>query len=89
MLTFVFSILTHTKIISLTTAHQWMHKLGWHWTTDPKGQYADGHEHEDVVDYCNNVFLPAIAEIEDCIENWLTDGSAVPSLLGILYALVP
>jgi len=33
-----------TKPITLCTAQVWMHKLGYRWTRDPKGQYVDGHE---------------------------------------------
>ena len=29
-----------------------------------KGVYIDGHEQEDVVDYQNKVFLPALKEFE-------------------------
>jgi hypothetical protein len=33
------------------TACYWMNRLGYWWTLEPSGQYVDGHEHEDVVDY--------------------------------------
>jgi hypothetical protein len=32
------------KPISLATAHRWMKRLGYRWTTNPSGQYVDGHE---------------------------------------------
>ncbi|KIJ64674.1 hypothetical protein HYDPIDRAFT_90357 [Hydnomerulius pinastri MD-312] len=47
------------KTISLKTAQRWMKKLGYRWKKEPKGQYSDGHEREDVVYYRQNVFLPA------------------------------
>ncbi|KAG0703459.1 hypothetical protein DFH29DRAFT_803411 [Suillus ampliporus] len=30
--------------ISLSTAKRWMHKLGYRWHSDHRGQYIDGHE---------------------------------------------
>ena len=53
------------KRISLATAQQWMHKPEYRWTKDPKGQYVDGHERDDVVTYCQKVFLPAWRAIKD------------------------
>lgn len=32
-------------------AQWWMHKMGYLWKKDPKGQYKDGHKCEDVVAY--------------------------------------
>ncbi|KAL4063998.1 hypothetical protein V8B97DRAFT_2026208 [Scleroderma yunnanense] len=40
--------------ISLATAHHWMKVMGWQWKKEVKGQYADGHEHSDVMDQENN-----------------------------------
>jgi hypothetical protein len=34
-----------------------MKKLDYCWTYNPKGQYIDGNEQEDVAVYCQNVFL--------------------------------
>ena len=51
------------RSISKRTAHRWMAKMGYHWKKEPKGQYKDGHEREDVVTYRQNVFLPFIASI--------------------------
>ena len=39
------------KQIDISTAQWWMKKLDYRWTYDPKGQYVDGHEREDVVEY--------------------------------------
>ncbi|KAJ3508503.1 hypothetical protein NLJ89_g5715 [Agrocybe chaxingu] len=52
------------KTISLTTAQRWMKRMGYRWTINPKGQYVDGHERADVVHYRDEVFLPAILELE-------------------------
>ncbi|KAF9035820.1 hypothetical protein BJ165DRAFT_1355053, partial [Panaeolus papilionaceus] len=44
--------------IAISTAKRWMNILGYRWTKQPSGQYVDGHERVDVVDYRQNVFLP-------------------------------
>lgn len=36
---------------SIRTAQCWMPILGYQWKTKRRGQFADGHEREDVVDY--------------------------------------
>jgi hypothetical protein len=38
-----------------------------------EGQYADGHEQEDVVWYCDHRFLPAWHEIQDRMHTWTKD----------------
>jgi len=48
--------------ISLHTARHWPVQLGWVFFQVKKGVYVDGHEQEDMVLYCNNVFLPAMAK---------------------------
>lgn len=53
------------KTISLTTAQRWMKKMDYRWTVNPKGQYVDGHERKDVVNYRNNVFLPSLVKLEE------------------------
>ncbi|KAG2108473.1 uncharacterized protein F5147DRAFT_773673 [Suillus discolor] len=53
-----------TKRISLATAQRWMKKLKYCWTKDPKGQFVDGHERDDVA-YWQEVFLPAWAAIKE------------------------
>jgi len=50
--------------ISERTARRWLIKLGWRRTVVRKGVYMDGHEHDDVVEYRNKVFLPAITRFE-------------------------
>lgn len=58
----------HLKnMISLKTAQQWMKKMGYHWKLELKGQYSDGHEHEDVVSYRQNIFLPAWHRYSPCM----------------------
>jgi hypothetical protein len=33
------------------TARYWLNRLGYHWSLEPSGQYVDGHERKDVVDF--------------------------------------
>jgi hypothetical protein len=53
-----------SKGISERTARRWLIKFGWRRTVVRKGVYMDGHERIDVVEYRNNIFLPAIAQFE-------------------------
>ena len=62
-----------TKPICLTTAKHWMSLLGYRWGKEPKGQYQDGHEREDVVEYRQEVFLPAWDKFEKCMRVWTND----------------
>ncbi|KIK72415.1 hypothetical protein PAXRUDRAFT_180721, partial [Paxillus rubicundulus Ve08.2h10] len=58
------------KSISLATAQRWMQELGYRWGKEPKGQYLDGHEREDVVTYRQQNFLPAWAALQSCMRCW-------------------
>jgi hypothetical protein len=58
------------KRIDISTAQRWMKKLDYQWTYEPKGQYVDGHEREDVVAYRQNVFLPRWANIKAWTHDW-------------------
>ena len=46
------------KGITEWTARNWLSRLGYHFTVEPSGQYVDGYEHDDVVDYQQKFFLP-------------------------------
>lgn len=50
--------------ISLVTARRWLHSEGFKYTTHKKGLYFDGHDRPDVVQYRQNVFLPAMKAFE-------------------------
>ncbi|KZT20128.1 hypothetical protein NEOLEDRAFT_1076194 [Neolentinus lepideus HHB14362 ss-1] len=63
------------KPISERTAQRWIHNMGYRWKKEPKGQYKDGHERQDVVDYRQNVFLPRWLKLEARTRIWNTDGS--------------
>ncbi|KAJ7460412.1 hypothetical protein B0H11DRAFT_1634522, partial [Mycena galericulata] len=65
-----------THKISLSTATKYLpiiHNCMVRWMHPKKGQYADGHERPDVVDYRKNKFLPAWAEIQARMEAWSAD----------------
>ncbi|KAI0719430.1 hypothetical protein C8Q72DRAFT_788807, partial [Fomitopsis betulina] len=64
------------KPVSLLTAQTWMHVLDYRWTKVPSGQYVNGHEHADVVDYRNNIFLPAMARLDQYTRDYI-DGHTV------------
>lgn len=59
-----------TKPISLATSKRWMAQLGYRWTKEPKGQYQDGHERVDVVEYRQKTFLPAWSKFEKRMRVW-------------------
>lgn len=58
------------KAVSERTARRYLHVLGFRWKTPQKGQYADGHEHEDVVWYRDHKFLPQWRQIQAQMVNW-------------------
>ncbi|KAF8335676.1 uncharacterized protein EI90DRAFT_3152738 [Cantharellus anzutake] len=62
------------KPISLRTAQRWLHIMGYQWRKEKKGQYSDGHECEDVVNYWQTVFLPAMAEYAKSTRKWDMNG---------------
>jgi hypothetical protein len=60
--------------ISLSTAKRWMHKLGYRWHSDHHGQYVDGHEREDVVNYRQKIFIPEMMALQLRTRWWMNDG---------------
>ena len=52
-----------------------MNHMGYHWKRTPKGQHKDGHEHEDVVAYKKNVFLPFVDTLIPQMCKWTPDGT--------------
>ncbi|KAG1747844.1 uncharacterized protein EDB91DRAFT_1048115, partial [Suillus paluster] len=59
-----------SKTISLVTAQHWMENCGFRWTTAKNGQYIDGHEREDVVNYRQNKFLPVWYSVDPNTRKW-------------------
>ena len=54
-----------------------MKNLGYHWQKEPKGQYVDSHEHEDVMAHQQKVYLPFMEECERRMRQWDGDGNEV------------
>lgn len=51
----------HLKVgqgVSLATARRWLHREGFRYISHKKGLYFDGHDREDVIAYCQNIFIP-------------------------------
>jgi hypothetical protein len=47
-----------------------MHLLGYHWVVKFTGQNTNGHGRPDIVDYQNQVFLPAINALHPHLRVW-------------------
>jgi hypothetical protein len=54
-----------------------LEKLGFSWRRVQKGIYVDGHERADVVQYRQEVFLPAFEEIRAFLVTWDEEGQIV------------
>ena len=57
----------HLKVgkgISLATARRWLRHEGFRYTSYKKGLYFNGHDHPDVVQYRQDIFLPRMKEYE-------------------------
>lgn len=61
------------KTISLVTAQRWMRVMDYRWGKAPGGQYVDGHEREDVVEYRQLVFLPFWEKAGPSMRSWTKD----------------
>jgi len=68
------------KPISLMTAQRWMEHIGYRWLKTPSGQFVDGHERCDVVEYRQLVFLPVWSELLSRTRTFATDGNECPVL---------
>jgi hypothetical protein len=60
--------------ISTQTAQHWLHRHNYCWGKTLAGQYTDGHEHSDVVNYRQKEFLPAVADILEQVRKWTMEG---------------
>ncbi|EIM82662.1 uncharacterized protein STEHIDRAFT_64499, partial [Stereum hirsutum FP-91666 SS1] len=56
--------------VGLSTAKRWMHIMDYRWKKTPSGQYVDGHEREDVVQYRQKKFLPTLFELLANAQIW-------------------
>ncbi|PIL28057.1 hypothetical protein GSI_09809 [Ganoderma sinense ZZ0214-1] len=77
------------KSISLSTAKRWMHKMGYRWTREKRGMYADGHERPDVVSYRQNVFIPAWKERAGRLRSWSSENPLEEEFYGPLPREMP
>lgn len=64
--------------LCIRTAQRWMPILGYKWKTKHRGQFADGHEREDVVDYRMNKFIPEFMKYLRRMRTWDQDGNEIP-----------
>lgn len=69
------------RTISLKTAQRWMRKLGWRYGKRKNGMYIDGHEREDVVQYCNE-FLERWKGYEKRMVTYDDDGNVDSTPMG-------
>ena len=67
------SRLGRKKTISERTARNWMKRMGYRWTKDPKGQYADGHERANVIAYRQKILIPAWSILQAKTRRWAAD----------------
>ena len=61
--------LEHT--ISLSTARRWLLKMGYRWSRNPRGQYVDGHERADIVDYRQTTYVPKVILYMESMRRWI------------------
>ncbi|KAF8597420.1 hypothetical protein BDV93DRAFT_452909, partial [Ceratobasidium sp. AG-I] len=76
----VLAQLGRTQPVALRTAQKWMSLLGFWYGHAVKGQYKDGHERADVVKYRQDVYLPALAELEKHSKVYDNNGHEIPSV---------
>ncbi|KIJ31952.1 hypothetical protein M422DRAFT_266316 [Sphaerobolus stellatus SS14] len=63
------------------TCWSWLYAMEYHFSKSSKGMYIHGHECEDVVEYCQNIFLPQWAELEPRMMKWsANDDVTIPDL---------
>jgi hypothetical protein len=59
-----------TKKIGVRTARHYLNSLGYRFKEAKKGQYGDGHEQADGVQYRDHMFLPKMLEFQGRTEHW-------------------
>lgn len=74
------------KSISVCTAQRWMKQMDYRWKAEPKGQYLDGHEREDIVEYRQNNFLPIWRELKRLGRWWKEDGTEEGSAMDRVFS---
>lgn len=66
-----------SRVISERTARRWLAALLYRYGQQKKGMYVDGHERDDVVKYCQEVFLPVWAKMEKMMVLQDKDGDTI------------
>ncbi|EUC58188.1 tyrosine kinase catalytic domain protein, partial [Rhizoctonia solani AG-3 Rhs1AP] len=66
---------------SIRTAQRWMQWMGYTWMKERRGQFADGHEQDDVKDYRMNFYVPEWTKLERRMRSWDSEGKEVPPTL--------
>src|ERR1700743_1231443 len=59
-----------------------MHVMDYQWTKNPHGQFVDGHECDDVVGYCQLIFLLFWANAEPSMRSWTKNISGTYPVTG-------
>lgn len=67
---------------SVCTTQRWMHTMGYKWGTERRGQFADGHEREDIVNYRIKTYVPEWLKAEKRMRSWAKDGEETSPPLG-------
>ncbi|QRV83075.1 DDE superfamily endonuclease [Ceratobasidium sp. AG-Ba] len=65
----------------LRTAQRWMYRMGYTWMKERRGQFADGHERDDVKDYRTNYYVPEWIKLERRMRSWDSEGNEIPPKL--------
>ena len=55
---------------SSETAAKWVHEMGYKYKDVRKGEYKDGHQREDVIQYRQKVFVPTLRALENRMVRW-------------------
>lgn len=59
------------RVISLSTAQAWLKRLGCSYHSGKSGLFFDGHDHDKVLEYRNDIFLPELFETRDYMDVWI------------------
>jgi len=69
------------KVLTSRTAARWLNQIGYKYKECKKGVYKDGHERADVVTYRQDVFLPALEDLEPYLVHWRLDDNGKPIMV--------
>ncbi|QRV96150.1 DDE superfamily endonuclease [Ceratobasidium sp. AG-Ba] len=70
------------KKITTKTVQRWLRKMAYRWRKQPTGQYFDGHERADVVEYRKDTYAPRMKALEPFFPRWddVTGEDQLPDL---------